>query len=325
MTSHPPHMELVIHCRRRNAIATLATGAMLAASGNACAMPMQDAPAQPAATRGAEPQQTSVLAESPRGVAGQVIVAYSTGRLTARPVRDTNAPMLVRVSQAGPDRFRVEFLGLVSGVYDLAELVERDDGRPAEGLAPIPVRVLTQLPPNHGTDVFGLDVPGLGLSAHYRTLLALGTAAWILVPMVAIGRRLMRRRPVEALAPAAAEPTTRDLMLEMLEVARSRDLTLAERGRLELLLLRALREDAGGASGAGARRDGTPDELARAIASLRADSRTGALVRGVEAWLHADPAAGPSAGGPGAHQAERAAAALGAVAGYARPAPGGQP
>lgn len=224
-------------------------------------------------------------AGSARGVAGVVEVTYSGGVLRAKPVRDAMAPMLVRVTQFDPERFRVEYLGLVSGEYNLAELIERDDGRPAAGLGVIPVRIQTQLPPNHGTDVFGLEVPSLGFSAHYRTLLVLGAAAWLLIPAAAITRRLLNRPRADGTKAIVPDPTARELLIGLVEAARTRDLTLAERGRLELLLLRALREDSGTA--AEDENASSPPALARAIAELRSDARTEPLVRGVEAWLHA--------------------------------------
>lgn len=302
-----------------------AVAAVLLFTVVAHAQQSEDPPRKPAA------QDASVISEAARGVAGRVEIAYSGGRLVARPVREGDASILVRVLPAGPDRFAIEFLGLVSGTYDLAQLLELDDGRPATGLAPIPVRVSTGLPPGHGTDVFGLQVPGFGISAHYRTIMFLAAGVWLLVPVVAVSRWLIRRPRAETLAPPAPEPTTRDLLRAVIESARDRDLSIPERARLELLLLRALREGRGspevsGAVGGPATAKATADrsspaELARVMAMLREGEGTSGLVRAIEAWLHAadDPA------DPAASRQARAQAALTAVGAYATTSHGGRP
>jgi hypothetical protein len=69
-------------------------------------------------------------------------------------------------------------------------------------------------------------------------------------------------------------------LFAIVDAARTRELDLDERARLELLVLRELR-------GAG-----DLANLADAVATLRDDRHTARIVRAIEAWLHA-----PSAGG----------------------------
>ena len=286
--------------------------AMVSCAICACAGLAQHTLAQGAAATTERADAVAAASESARGVAGVVEVAFSGGVLRAKPVRDAMAPMLVRVSQSGPDRFRVEYLGLVSGTYDLAELIERDDGRPATGLGAIPVSIATQLPPNHGTDVFGLQAPDFGLSAHYRTLLMLGGATWLLVPAAMIARRLLNRPRAVVAPPFVPEPTARELLSDMVKTSRTRELTLAERGRLELLLLRALREEAGSTAG-GVTGSASGLAIAIAIAELRSDARTEPLVKSIEEWLHA---------GESGQTRDRGAAAMAALDHYRlNPAP----
>jgi hypothetical protein len=233
-----------------------------------------------------------------RGVARTIEVQYTGGTLRAKPLRDSAAPMLVRVAPVGDPslgKFRIEYLGLVSGEYDLSSLIELDDGRPANGLAPILVRVQTQLPKEHGTDVFGLASPGLWLGGHYRLLIGALAALWVLVPIIIVGRNLARRKPRALPLPPAREPTPIELLGELIAVAEQRDLSGSERGRLELLLLRVLRERDGDAIE-------TPGQLASAIARLRREPRTASLVRSVEQWLHA--------GGDASHSATSVTAAI---------------
>lgn len=215
-----------------------------------------------------------------RGTTGSIEIA-SDAPLRAKALRDAASPVLVRVNEAGPGRYRVEFIGTIEGAYDLAPLLERADGRAAEGLPDLRVEVFSQLPPNHGTDVFGLGADGFSIAAHYTLAMTALVAAWAAVPAYFLARRLLRRRP-EPPAPAPREPSVAERLFAIVDEARARDLDARERGRLELLLLRELRGGDAHAS------------LADATAALRDDARTAAVVRAVEAWLHA-PTAGDRA------------------------------
>lgn len=221
-----------------------------------------------------------------RGVVSTVEIDYPHGAIRPKPVTDPDQPVLLRVTPLGDDRYRVEYLALVSGVHDLALYLERADGRPATGLGELPVTVVTQLPPSHGSDVFGMRTPGFRLSSHYRAAMIVFAVAWLAVPVVALTRRALRRRE-PALPPAPAhEPTPSELLREALRDAKQRELTTAERGRLELLLYQTLRGEDQRARVPGS------DELARSIAELRRDPRTAGVVIAVERCLHAGRAAG---------------------------------
>ncbi len=228
------------------------------------------------------------ISRAARGTTGSFEIA-SAQPIRAKATSDLTAPILVRAAEIAPGRHRIEYMGLVSGTYDLAAYLERIDGRAAAFDAPIRVEVFTQLPPNHGTDVFGISAPSFGLSARYRELLVALGAAWLLVPAIVIGVRIARRRPEPAPAPAPRVPTLADRLFEIVDGARSRELSTDELGRLELLLLRILREHAaasGGGSGEGSPA-ASPAALAAATEALRADPTHGPAVRAVERWLHA--------------------------------------
>ena len=246
-----------------------AIGALLAASVVAAAT------AVASTHTAAEPPRTA------RGTTGAVEIT-SAQPLRAKALRDAASPVLVRVNALGGERYRVEYLGAVEGAFDLAPLIERTDGRAAEALPDLRVEIYSQLPPNHGTDVFGLSAPGFSLAAHYSTALGAVIVLWAAVPAVAVVRRLLRPRPAPP-APAPREPTVAERLFAIVDAARTRELDLDERARLELLVLRELR----GAAGAG-----DLANLADAVATLRDDRHTARIVRAIEAWLHA-----PSAGG----------------------------
>jgi len=237
-----------------------------------------------------------------RGTTGAIDIA-SPAPLRAKAVRDAASPVLVRVNALGGERYRVEYIGAVEGAFDLATLVEQADGRAAQSLPDLRVEIYSQLPPNHGTDVFGLSAPGFSLAAHYSTVLWTAIAAWCAVPAYFIVRRAMRPKPVPA-PPPAREPTVAERLLAIVDDARTRELDANERGRLELLLLQELRAAAGNQS--------APSSLADATAALRDDPATARVVRAVESWLHA-PTAGDRARALDAIDAEIAALRGGAA------------
>ena len=227
----------------------------------------------------AQSDETRAVARAARGSVGSIEVTYRDAPLRAKALRDANAPVLVRVTALGGDRYRIDYIGAVTGTYDLLPAIERADGRVPEGLdagtGSLSVEIFSQLPPNAGTDVFGLSAPGFNFSAHYTTALWTLGALWTAIPAFFLIRRAMRRTPHAAPVAPPREPTTAELLFAAVDAARTRELTADERGQLELRLLQILRR-------------GAPEgDVAAAITALRADQRTAATVRAVESWLHA--------------------------------------
>jgi hypothetical protein len=192
------------------------------------------------------------------------------------------------VTHIREDRYKIDYLGLLSGEYDLAPLLQQSDGRPASSLAPLAVRVSTQLPPGHGTDVFGLESPRVSIVSRYEALAGIAISLWIAAPIVAISLRALRRKPTVIVPPPPTQPSATELLRDAVRRAQGRDLTTDERARLELLLFRALTESRAGASTA-------PADVSRAIAALRSDPHTEGVVLAVERWLHAEQPEGAEA------------------------------
>ncbi len=222
----------------------------------------------------AQPAPTRVA----RGTIAAFEVEHPTGPLRAKALRGGSSPVLVRVNPIGSDsnRYLVECFGVVEGEFDLAPLLEQADGRAAEGLPPLRVEVFTQLPPNPGTDLFGLPEPRLALDGGYRLAMLALAVAWVAIPVVVLVRRRLLRPPPPRPAIEPTRPTALDRLRELLTEARRTPLGVEDRGRLELLMLKALREAAG-----------TADGIAEAVAKLRRDPIAAPTVREVERWLHA--------------------------------------
>ncbi|MFG0284262.1 MAG: hypothetical protein ACF8R7_07550 [Phycisphaerales bacterium JB039] len=227
-------------------------------------------------------QDAEPMAIAVRGIAGAVEFELAGEPLRAKPALSVTAPMVVRIVDAsaigeGSTRYRVAFIGTVAGDYDLRDLLERQDGSALDG-QPLMVRVVSQLPPDHGTDLFSeSSAPPMTPSRYRAAMIALG-AAWVAIPVIYLGVRIARRRPPAPPAPQAPAPTLAEQLRPLVESAMAGTLAVEGRGRLELLLYMHWR-----------RRLDLEGPQAQAVATLRRHPEAGRLLRAVEAWLHARP------------------------------------
>lgn len=256
--------------------ATIFLCGALRAGSWASAQPSSQAPApssQPAARE---------IASAARGIAGMVEFRSKGPKLRAKPGQNLSAPLLARIAEAktgedGATSYRVEYLGAAAGDFDLRDCLEHEDGSPAADLPPMTVRIVSQLPPDHGTDVYGLPDPPFTLKAWYRQILIILGILWLLIPVIIFTRRAILRRPPPPPPPAPRAPTLADKLRPLLESARAGTMSTADRGRLELLLYQYFRDSLGQpASGP-----------AEAIAQLRAHPQASPILLSVERWLHA--------------------------------------
>ena len=95
------------------------------------------------------------------------------------------------------------------------------------------------------------------------------------IPLVAVARR-MQRKPGPVELPSRPEVSLADQLRPLVTAASERGLSVAERGRLELLLYGHCQEQA----------DLQGLARAEAVARLRNDDHTGPLLRAIEGWLH---------------------------------------
>lgn len=218
-----------------------------------------------------------------RGLASHVDIEYPA-RLRARSDQSPTSPVMVRISQApGGSTQRIEFIGAIAGNYDLRDYVERDDGRPLGGLVAMPVRVVTQLPPDPGTDLYSSAASWFNWGAHYRAVMWTAVALWAALPLAFLLVRRMRRPPEAApVSPLAPPPSLEEQLITAIQVAAASDLSTADRARLELLVFRYL----GGQIGS----DAAWGDHVSAVQAVRDHPDTRDLVASLERWLHARPA-----------------------------------
>ena len=168
-------------------IAALIAGAVLAV------LQPQGAGAQGADPAGRAAAVVGPLASAPRGIAGAIEFAATGPAIRAKPDQSLTSPMIVRIADASPQadgatKYRLEYIGTVAGDYDLRGRLERSDGS-ALDIAPLGVRILSQLEPGHGTDLFSTtETPTLS-ATRYRVLMLALAAAWAGVPIVYLAIR----------------------------------------------------------------------------------------------------------------------------------------
>ncbi len=218
--------------------------------------------------------------DADRGLTGRITFLADDADLDARPDQDLDAPLLVRLRRIGPagDRFRYEatYIGAVEGTYDLRDWLIRRSGEAPAGLEELPVQIASQLPPDHGTDLFDAPVATSPIRGGYRRwMIAIG-ALWVAIPLVLLLRRLMAEPGVDVTDAAPAPPTLADQLRPLVEEAIAGRLDVDGRARLELLLFRAWEQRLS--------LSGTPG--AEALATLRRHPESRPLVEALERWLH---------------------------------------
>lgn len=217
--------------------------------------------------------------EATRGITGSVVLNADGPRIRPRSDLDLDSPLLVRVvdAQEGDEEtsYQLEFIGVTEGVFDLRDVLENPDGSRPDHLPPIMVEIISNLEENAATDVFVSQNPGATLSGGYRVFLVVLGIGWLGVPLLVVARRLLAR-PVIDESPVVPDITLADQLRPLVTVASERGLSVAERGRLELLLYGHWQEQSD--------LQGLPRSTA--VARLRNDEHAGPLLRAIEGWLH---------------------------------------
>lgn len=217
----------------------------------------------------------------PLGVEQAVIIRYAGPRLVVRPYR-RGASVTVRIAheaQQGASRvYDVRYVVTLPGEFDLVEYLASAEGVALDDLPSFKVRGETRLTKDIETRILEIEDVGVHIwHWYYETLAALG-AAWVLwfVGLVVIGRRKRPPRP----APPPREPSLAELIAGYLAALARGDLSVDDKARLEILLLRHWRQ----------RLSPQPDRMAAACRQMQREAGVGEAYASLEAWLH-DPAA----------------------------------
>lgn len=189
----------------------------------------------------------------------------------------SKTPLIVRVLATWPHgdhlRYDLEWVGFEEGRYDLTDYLVRKDGTSSDALAPVAVEVASVLPGDMFEPSELEPARGTRLGGYSTQQVILGVAwALGLLGILFAGRK--RRVPPP---PPAAVPTLADRLRPLVERVRQGAAEEREKAELERLLVAFWR----------ARLDLGEQKVAEAVMAIRADEQAGALLRHVEAWLHA--------------------------------------
>lgn len=218
----------------------------------------------------------------PLGVEQAVIIRYGGPRLKAQPFR-RGASVNLRIAdeaQKGLVRvYDIRYVISLPGEFDLTKYLTSTDGRPIDDLPPFPVRGLTSLTKDIETRIQEIENVGVHIwHGYYESLAGLGVlwVAW-LMGLIFIGRP---KRPPSR-PPAPRQPSLVEQIDRLLAAMTRNELTVAEKARLESLLLRHWREQLGLVE----------QRMSVSCRGIEASSELGRAYSTLQAWLH-NPRAG---------------------------------
>lgn len=223
---------------------------------------------------GREPARTTV------GIEGRVVFRHPAAEpVQAVPVND-KAPVFVRIADSTRDGeyvlYDLRFIAQYAGEFDLRDGLRRPDGAPLTNAEPLPVTVGSLLPADHQGALFEVGGGRLPRLGGYQIVLFVIGALWLAAPVAVLVKRISRSRPVPP-PPAAPPRTLADQLRPLVESAMSGELSVADRARLEMLLLAHWRERLGLGADIG---------QAQAMRTLRAHPEAGELLGLLDRWLH---------------------------------------
>ena len=190
---------------------------------------------------------------------------------------DTSTQVVVRVVKTWPHgqhlRYDLEWVGFEEGRYDLLDYLVRKDGSPATSLPSIEVKVVSLLPAE-AFEPSDIDPAATARLDGYSTTQIVTGVFWVagLLAILFVGRK----RVVKP-APLPPPPTLADRLRPMVEMVANGEADTAQKAELERLLVAFWR----------VRLDLGSVRAADAIMAIRRHDEAGALLRQVEAWLHA--------------------------------------
>lgn len=228
------------------------------------------------------PQMRSTITVK-RGLTAKLEFSHPSSTLRAVRDQSMDAAVLVRLERRANDQqeshYTLRFFGTVAGDYDLSRMVVERDGSvlsAGDSFPPMMVRIVSELPPGRGTNLYEIDDPILRAPSGYRAALVLFALLWVAAPMVWAVQRLRSRRPEPEVA-ISPTPTLADQMRPLVQRASQGELTIAEQSRLELMVYAFWQ-----------RRLELPESLIDALPIMRRHDKAGGLLRSLEAWIHND-------------------------------------
>lgn len=216
-----------------------------------------------------------------RGLTAQLQFSHPDATLQAIPDQSMDAEVLVRLERTGKDSqgfaYTLWFFGTVAGDYDLCDFIVTGDGLPlpaGEALPPMMVGIVSDLPPDRGTNLYEIEDPALKAPWGYRAILIAFAVLWTAVPIAWAYLRWKAGRP-EPEPEVIPPPTLSDHLRPLVQQASEGRLSVEDQSRLELLIYVFWQ-----------RRLSLPESMVDALPVMRRHAEAGGLLRSLEAWIH---------------------------------------
>lgn len=221
------------------------------------------------------------LVEQYIGIEGQFVIRVTgpkAATLMARPTAERPAVVARIAAQredAGAWLYDIRFIARRPGSFDVREALQFIDGSTAAEIEAMPIKIKGVLPAEHDLHTVEPAASRLQITSWYFIVLVAAGVLWVLVPVVAIIKR-MSAPQVRPVVEAVVARSLFDRLRPLLELAARGELSLEDRSKLELIAL-----------GGWIERLGVTDlRRGEAIAKLREHAQARAAVELLEAWLH---------------------------------------
>ncbi len=216
------------------------------------------------------------------GIEGAISVVLPAAHLQAAPLAE-KPRMIVRIAAATPTddghtQYDVRYIGLAPGRYDLSNYLVLPPGETSAKLPAIPVTIDSILPENHEGSLVSSELEKISLPGGYTVFFIAVWACWaiMLIPLIFLGRA--KKQPVIHEEPPYT-PTLADLLRPLVHKALEGQMTLADKTRLERLLMNYWCT----------RMNLDRTEMITTVEQLKQHPQAGELLRHLEYWLHEPP------------------------------------
>jgi len=223
----------------------------------------------------------AAVPENSIGTEGVFYLRTVGSAIEVKPVEEREA-LLLRIADVARDQdvsiYEIRYIGLIAGEYDLRDYLRQRDGTDLSSLPPAKVSIVSVLPANHDGELRAIERMPLPFAWPYRIVMAGAALLWF-VPLVWWAKQRMAHRKRMTKEVQTPIPSLADQMKPLLTAVLEGHSSPREQAALERLLLSYWRE----------RLNLNECNSQQALASMRAHSEAGALLRQVDAWLHMPP------------------------------------
>jgi hypothetical protein len=222
------------------------------------------------------PRKIDDILNVPLGVEQAAIVSYSGPVIAVKPFK-WGVAVNVRIARvtedAGVRIYDVRYIANRDGTFDLKDYLTSEDGQQLDGLPSFKFHGDAKLSKHLDTRIRETEEAAVEFGGHHTATMIVLFVLWILWLLLLI---FYGRPKPPAAAAAVREPTTAELLRELLARLQDGSLDVAAKARLEMLLLRRWRDEFAQ----------TTPSMNDALAAISRNEKTRDALRQLQHWLH---------------------------------------